>query len=79
MSNEIRANAAANTQARGALGFNVPSLLSVFASAPYLHSGAAPTLDAVLDNETHRKAGRADGFDLLSVPFLRPLVVDFVA
>jgi YVTN family beta-propeller protein len=78
VSNEIRANTAANTQARGALGFNVPSLISVFASAPYLHSGAAPTLNAVLENETHRKAGRPDGFDLLSIPFLRSLVVDFV-
>ena len=59
MSNEIRANNAANVQARGVLGFNVPSLISVFASAPYLHSGAAPTLDAVLENVTHRTAGRA--------------------
>ena len=40
VSNEIRANNAANVQARGILGFNVPSLISVFASAPYLHSGA---------------------------------------
>ena len=47
----------ANVQARGELGFNVPSLISVFASAPYLHSGAAPTLDAVLENVTHRSAG----------------------
>ena len=42
VSNEIRANNVANVQARGVLGFNVPSLISVFASAPYLHSGAAP-------------------------------------
>ena len=60
VSNEIRANAAANTQARGVLGFNVPSLISVFASAPYLHSGAAASLDDVLGNVTHRTAGRAD-------------------
>ncbi|PYM03509.1 MAG: hypothetical protein DMD82_16735 [Candidatus Rokuibacteriota bacterium] len=57
VSNEIRANNAANVQARGILGFSVPSLISVFASAPYLHSGAAPTLDAVLENVTHRSAG----------------------
>ena len=44
VSNEIRANNVANVQARGSLGFNVPSLIAVFASAPYLHSGAAPTL-----------------------------------
>ena len=58
VSNEIRANNAANVQARGILGFNVPSLISVFASAPYLHSGAAPTLEAVLENVTHRRVGR---------------------
>lgn len=66
MSNEIRANNAMNVQARGALGFTVPSLISVFAAAPYLHSGAAPTLDAVLENVTHRSAGRSDGLDILT-------------
>ena len=34
VSNEIRANNAANVQARGVLGFNVPSLISVFAVRP---------------------------------------------
>jgi cytochrome c peroxidase len=57
VSNEIRANNVANVQARGADGFNVPSLISVFASAPYLHGGAALTLEEVLDNVTHRSAG----------------------
>jgi phytoene dehydrogenase-like protein len=65
VSNEIRANNVANVQARGADGFNVPSLISVFASAPYLHSGAAPTLDAVLENVTHRSAG-SGGVDTLT-------------
>ena len=78
VSNEIRANAAANTQARGVLGFNVPSLISVFASAPYLHSGAAASLDDVLGNVTHRTAGRADHVDLLGVPAFRRLLVQFV-
>lgn len=78
VSNEIRANNAANVQARGVLGFNVPSLLSVFASAPYLHSGAAPTLNSVLDNVTHRTAGNRGGFDLLQVNVFRALLVDFV-
>jgi hypothetical protein len=76
-SNEIRANNVANVQARGALGFNVPSLLSVFASAPYLHSGAAPTLDAVLENVTHRSAGTA-GVDTLANPKDRKEVVRFL-
>ena len=78
VSNEIRANNVANVQARGALGFNVPSLLSVFASAPYLHSGAALTLDAVLENITHRTAGNRTGFDLLQFGFFRRRLVDFL-
>jgi len=77
MSNEIRANNVANVQARGAIGFNVPSLISVFASAPYLHSGAAPTLDAVLQNVTHRSAGTA-GVDTLSNPEDRKELVRFL-
>ncbi len=67
-----------NVQARGAIGINVPSLISVFNGAPYLHSGAAPTLDDVLDNVTHRTAGRPDHADLLSVPLFRRLVVQFL-
>ena len=77
VSNEIRANNVANVQARGADGFNVPSLISVFASAPYLHSGAAPTLDAVLENVTHRSAGTA-GVDTLTNADDRKAVVRFL-
>ena len=77
VSNEIRANNVANVQARGALGFNVPSLISVFASAPYLHSGAAPTLDAVLENVTHRSAGTG-GVDMLANPADRASLVRFL-
>ena len=77
VSNEIRANNAANVQARGILGFNVPSLISVFNSAPYLHSGAAPTLDAVLENVTHRSAG-SGGVDTLANAGDRKLVVRFL-
>ena len=62
----------------GALGFNPPSLISVFASAPYLHSGAAPTLTAVLENVTHRTAGRADGLDTLTDPRDRRELVRFL-
>jgi hypothetical protein len=35
--------------ALGSNGFNIPSLLSVAATAPYFHNGAATTLDQVLD------------------------------
>ncbi len=77
--NEIRANNVANVQARGADGFTVPSLISAFASAPYLHSGAAPTFDAVLANETHRRAGRADKLDILQLEVLRGFVAQFLS
>jgi cytochrome c peroxidase len=78
VSNEIRANNVANVQARGSLGFNVPSLIAVFASAPYLHSGAAPTLDAVLANVTHRSIGRPDQLDTLTNPQDRAALVQFL-
>jgi len=37
----------------GADGFKVPTLLGVHASAPYLHNGSAPDLEAVLANPNH--------------------------
>jgi hypothetical protein len=74
VSNEIRANNVANVQARGADGINIPSLISVFASAPYLHSGAAPTLDAVLENVTHRSAGSGGGDTLADADDRKALV-----
>jgi YVTN family beta-propeller protein len=77
VSNEIRANNVANVQARGADGFNVPSLIAVFASAPYLHSGAAPNLTVVLENVTHRSAGTS-GVDTLTNPGDRQAVVRFL-
>lgn len=52
-----------NQQALGALGFNPPSLLSIFAFPPYLHNGSCLTLDCVLENETHRNAGGTDVLD----------------
>jgi cytochrome c peroxidase len=75
--NEIRANNAANVQARGTDEFNIPSLVSVFASAPYLHSGAAPTLDAVLENVTHRSASTG-GIDTLTNASDRRALVRFL-
>ena len=78
LGNEIRANAAQNLAARGADGFTVPSLIAVFNSAPYLHSGAAPTLDAVLENVTHRRVGRADGQDTLTDARDRKAVAKFL-
>ncbi len=50
--NEVRLDAAdvsVRLPARGDRGFNVPSLLGVGATAPYLHDGRAATLAQVLD------------------------------
>jgi YVTN family beta-propeller protein len=52
-----------NQQALGILGFNPPSLLSIWAFPPYLHNGACLTLACVLENETHRNAGGTDVLD----------------
>jgi hypothetical protein len=80
--NEVRANANVNGQvpgARGAAGINPPSLLSLFATAPYLHSGEAQTLEQVLDNVAHRTAGsRTPTQDVLASPQQRALLVRFL-
>jgi YVTN family beta-propeller protein len=80
--NELKANANVNGQvpvARGADGMNPPSLLSVFATAPYLHSGEAQTLEQVLDNPTHRTAGALDPTrDVLANAQQRALLVRFL-
>jgi YVTN family beta-propeller protein len=66
---------AANQQALGSLGYNAPSLLSIYAFPPYLHNGDCPTLACVLDNETHRNAG---GTQVLDDPAARDAVVQFL-
>lgn len=61
--NEVAANAG---PPRGAEGYAIPSLLSLFASeGELLHNGAAPTFEDVLANVTHRSAGTG-GVDTLS-------------
>lgn len=74
---ELKPNQISVVPADGALGFNPPSLLGVFPQAPYLHDGSAPTLDAVLDNVTHRSAG-SGGNDLLGSPTDRAALVRFL-
>ena len=64
-----------NQQALGTLGFNPPSLLSIYAFPPYLHNGACATLDCVLENEAHRNAG---GTDVLDDPPARAALVQFL-
>lgn len=55
---ELRQNA---TPAQGPSGYNVPSLLGIGRGAPFLHNGAAETLDELLDPNgefvTHLRAG----------------------
>jgi len=81
LANELKGGAVAgqlNTDgANGALGINIPSLLSVFAGAPYFHSGAAPTLDDVLANVQHRSLGTG-GVDTLTNPADRARLAKFV-
>lgn len=75
--NEVRGVGTTIVAANGSLGFNIPSLLSVFASAPYLHSGGAQTLDEVMQNVTHRSAGTG-GVDTLSSAADRAKLVKFL-
>lgn len=80
--NELRANANVNNAvpgARGKDGISPPSLLSLFATAPYLHSGQAQTLEEVLDNPAHRTAGADNpAVDVLNDPNRRALLVRFL-
>ena len=53
--NEIRQNGAAPL---GADGYAPPSLLGAWALGPLLHNGSAITIDDILGNVTHRRAGQ---------------------
>jgi YVTN family beta-propeller protein len=53
--NEIRQNGAPPL---GADGYAPPSLLGAWAMGPLLHNGTAITIDDILDNVTHRRAGQ---------------------
>ncbi len=81
LANELKGGGVAgqlNTDgANGALGINIPSLVSVAAGAPYFHSGAAQTLDQVLENVAHRSLGTL-GTDTLSNAADRTKVVKFL-
>jgi cytochrome c peroxidase len=73
--NEVRAD---GTPPLGADGFNPASLLSIFAfPESFLHNGAQPSLDDVLDNVTHRSAGTG-GVDTLTNPADRAFIVRFL-
>jgi YVTN family beta-propeller protein len=60
-------------------GFNVPSLLGIHTLPPYLHNGACETLDCVVADENHRKAGlQAGQSDPLSSASARKAVVRYL-
>ena len=71
------------TDVLGANGFDVPTLLGLHATAPYLHDGSAASLRDVLRNETHTGGAVTDGdadalvafllsIDATTTPFDRP-------
>jgi YVTN family beta-propeller protein len=65
-----------NSDTKGT-GFNVPSLLGVYANPPYMHNGAAESLAAAIADVKHRTAnGRLP--DRLSSPVDQARVVAFV-
>jgi YVTN family beta-propeller protein len=80
--NELKANANVNNAvpgSRGKDGLLTPSLLSVFSSAPYLHDGSAATLEQVLDNPVHRRAGANNpAVDILNDAQQRAVLVQFL-
>jgi DNA-binding beta-propeller fold protein YncE/mono/diheme cytochrome c family protein len=57
----------------GASGFDIPTLLGLHATAPYLHDGSAATLGDVLTNDVHigRNLGPDESADLIA--FLRSI------
>jgi YVTN family beta-propeller protein len=65
-----------NAQALGQLGYNPPSLLSIFAFPPYFHNGSCLTLACVLENQTHREAAGVTG--ILDDPAARAALVQFL-
>jgi cytochrome c peroxidase len=82
LANELKGGAVAgqlnSDAANGVLGINIPSLLSVFAAAPFFHSGAAQTLDELLANVPHRSLGTS-GVDTLANGADRAKLAKFVA
>lgn len=73
--NEVRQN---GTPAIGADGFAPPSLLSLFAfPQTFFHSGAADSLDAVMQNTVHRSAA-TPGTDTLQEAGKRSQLIKFL-
>jgi YVTN family beta-propeller protein len=74
--NEIRET---NLPPLGADGYAPPSLLGAWAFGPLFHNGSAITIDQVLDNATHRRAGKnVFDKDLLNDPENRRALIKFL-
>ena len=74
--NEVRQNGAAPL---GADGFAPPSLLGAWALGPLLHNGSVITIDGILDNVQHRRAGlRPFGDDPLNDANNRRALIKFL-
>ncbi len=74
--NEIRQNGAAPL---GDDGYAPPSLLGAWALGPLLHNGSVLTIDDILDNVTHRRAGKnVFDQDLLNDPDNRAALIKFL-
>lgn len=74
--NEVRQNGAAPL---GLNGFNPPSLLGAWAMGPLLHDGSAITIDDILDNVAHRRAGLSPfDSDLLNDARNRAALIKFL-
>jgi cytochrome c peroxidase len=65
-----------NGDGRG-VGFNVPSLLGIHASPPYLHNGACETLACVVSDVNHRTI-KGTLPDVLNTPQKKAYVVLFL-
>jgi hypothetical protein len=59
---------------RGASGFDPPSLLGVGLTAPYLHDGSMPTLEALLASGHPDPQGRGNGLDTQEIAALAAFV-----
>lgn len=74
--NEIRDNF---NPPLGADGYAPPSLLGAWATGPLFHNGSAITIDQILDNVTHRRAGKSVfEQDLLNDPDNRRVLIKFL-
>lgn len=60
-------------------GYNIPSLLGIWALQPYYHNGACETLACVMNNIQHRQAGLRPGqADPFNTPGNRTAIIEFM-